>query len=70
MAVQAVMMQVWPGDHQGHGRQENPRHGRHPGGVNKTSALAERDVFLKDVDQQMTWAKSAVKIAREYTTTT
>jgi NAD-reducing hydrogenase large subunit len=39
-----------------------------PGGMNKNLSLAERDVLLKDVDQQMTWAGSAVKIARDYTT--
>jgi NAD-reducing hydrogenase large subunit len=38
-----------------------------PGGVNKNLSIAERDVFLKDVDQHLTWAKSAVKIAKDYT---
>jgi NAD-reducing hydrogenase large subunit len=38
-----------------------------PGGVNKNLAIAERDVFLKDIDQQLTWARGALKIARDYT---
>jgi NAD-reducing hydrogenase large subunit len=38
-----------------------------PGGVNKNLSIAERDVFLKDIEQQTTWAKAAVKIAKDYT---
>ena len=38
-----------------------------PGGVNKNLSIAERDVFLKDVEQQTAWAKAAVKIAKDYT---
>jgi NAD-reducing hydrogenase large subunit len=38
-----------------------------PGGVNKNLSLAERDVFLKDLDQQIAWSKSALKIAKDYT---
>jgi NAD-reducing hydrogenase large subunit len=38
-----------------------------PGGINKNLSIAERDVFLKDVEQQMTWTKAAVKIAKDYT---
>jgi NAD-reducing hydrogenase large subunit len=38
-----------------------------PGGVNKNLSLAERDIFLKDIDQHLAWAKSAVKIAKNYT---
>jgi NAD-reducing hydrogenase large subunit len=38
-----------------------------PGGVNKNLSVAERDGFLKDLDQQMVWARGAVKIARDYT---
>jgi NAD-reducing hydrogenase large subunit len=38
-----------------------------PGGVNKNLSIAERDVLLKEVDQQLTWAQAAVKIAKEYT---
>jgi len=38
-----------------------------PGGVNKNLSIAERDVFLKDADQQRKWAQAAVKIAKDYT---
>ena len=38
-----------------------------PGGVNKNLSIAERDVFLKDVDQMMDWARGALKIAKDYT---
>ncbi|MBN2530571.1 MAG: Ni/Fe hydrogenase subunit alpha [Deltaproteobacteria bacterium] len=38
-----------------------------PGGINKNLSIAERDEFLKDLDQQMEWAKGALKIAKDYT---
>jgi NAD-reducing hydrogenase large subunit len=38
-----------------------------PGGVNKNLSIAERDVLLKEVDQQLTWSQAAVKIAKDYT---
>lgn len=38
-----------------------------PGGVNKNISIAERDDFLKDLDQMIEWSKSAVKIAKDYT---
>jgi len=38
-----------------------------PGGVNKNLSIEERDGFLKGLDQQMQWARAAVKIARDYT---
>ncbi len=38
-----------------------------PGGVNKNLSIAERDVFLKDIDQMITWSRSALKIAKDYT---
>lgn len=38
-----------------------------PGGINKNLSIAERDGFLKDLDQIFTWARGAVKIARDYT---
>ena len=38
-----------------------------PGGVNKNLSIAERDVFLKDLDQMTEWSRAAVKIARDYT---
>jgi NAD-reducing hydrogenase large subunit len=38
-----------------------------PGGINKNLTIAERDGFLKDLEQQMAWARGALKIAKEYT---
>jgi NAD-reducing hydrogenase large subunit len=38
-----------------------------PGGINKNLSIAERDGFLKDLDQHMTWARGALKIAKDYT---
>ena len=38
-----------------------------PGGINKNLSIAERDVFLKDIDQMMTWSVGALKIAKDYT---
>jgi NAD-reducing hydrogenase large subunit len=38
-----------------------------PGGVNKNLSIAERDVFLKDIDQMVEWARGALKIAKDYT---
>ena len=38
-----------------------------PGGINKNLSIEERDVFLKDIDQIMTWARGALKIAKDYT---
>lgn len=38
-----------------------------PGGVNKNLSIAERDAFLKDLEQQIAWAKTAVQIAKDYT---
>ena len=38
-----------------------------PGGINKNLSIAERDFFLKDVDQMMEWSRSALKIAKDYT---
>jgi NAD-reducing hydrogenase large subunit len=38
-----------------------------PGGINKNLSIAERDVFLKDVDQMMDWCRGALKVARDYT---
>src|SRR5512139_26013 len=39
-----------------------------PGGVNKNLSLEERDSFLKDIDQMLVWARGALEIARNYTT--
>jgi NAD-reducing hydrogenase large subunit len=38
-----------------------------PGGVNKNLSITERDAFLKDVDQMLTWSQGAVKVAKDYT---
>jgi NAD-reducing hydrogenase large subunit len=38
-----------------------------PGGVNKNLSIAERDVFLKGLDQQITWSRGALKLAADYT---
>lgn len=38
-----------------------------PGGINKNLSIAERDFFLKDLDQMVTWARGALKIAKDYT---
>jgi NAD-reducing hydrogenase large subunit len=38
-----------------------------PGGVNKNLSVAERDGFLKDLDQMMAWSRSALKLAKDYT---
>jgi NAD-reducing hydrogenase large subunit len=39
-----------------------------PGGVNKNLSIAERDGFLRDIEQILTWSRGALKIARDYTT--
>jgi NAD-reducing hydrogenase large subunit len=39
-----------------------------PGGVNKNLSVAERDVFLKDIEQIVAWSIGALKIAKDYTT--
>jgi NAD-reducing hydrogenase large subunit len=38
-----------------------------PGGVNKNLSISERDNLLAEVDQMLAWARSAVKIARDFT---
>ncbi|HBA85978.1 MAG TPA: Ni/Fe hydrogenase subunit alpha [Verrucomicrobia bacterium] len=38
-----------------------------PGGVNKNLSIEERDGFLKDLPQIVQWARSALKLAKEYT---
>lgn len=38
-----------------------------PGGVNKNLSIEERDGFLKEIDQILTWSESALKIAKDYT---
>jgi NAD-reducing hydrogenase large subunit len=38
-----------------------------PGGVNKNLSIAERDVFLAQIDQIQEWARGALSLARGYT---
>ena len=38
-----------------------------PGGVNKNLSIAERDFFLKDLDQMVKWSRGALQIAKDYT---
>ncbi len=38
-----------------------------PGGINKNLSIAERDGFLKDLDQMIEWSRGALKIAKDYT---
>ena len=38
-----------------------------PGGINKNLSIAERDAFLKEIDQMVEWSKSALQIAKDYT---
>jgi NAD-reducing hydrogenase large subunit len=38
-----------------------------PGGVNKNLSVAERDAFLKDLDQMVKWSRAAVDLAKKYT---
>ncbi len=38
-----------------------------PGGVNKNLSVQERDFFLKDMEQMLAWARSALSIAKDYT---
>ena len=40
-----------------------------PGGVNKNLSIAERDSFLRDIEQVLVWSRGALAIAKEYTTT-
>jgi NAD-reducing hydrogenase large subunit len=39
-----------------------------PGGINKNLSIAERDSFLKDIDQMLEWCRGALKVAVDYTT--
>ena len=38
-----------------------------PGGVNKNLSIAERDGFLKEIDQMIEWCRASLKIAKDYT---
>ncbi len=68
LAVQAVMMRKY-GQELIKATAGKKIHGTGaiPGGINKNLSIAERDGFLKDIDQMMTWSRSAVKIAKDYT---
>ncbi len=68
LAVQAVMMRRY-GQEVIRATSGKKVHGTGaiPGGINKNLTLAERDALLAEIDQQMEWARGAVKIARDYT---
>lgn len=68
LAVQAVMMRKY-GQEIIKATAGKKIHGTGaiPGGVNKNLSIAERDVFLKDIDQMLAWGQGALKIARDYT---
>ncbi len=38
-----------------------------PGGVNKSLSMAERDGFLKDIEQILSWCRGALTIIKDYT---
>ncbi|MBI5543318.1 MAG: hypothetical protein HY901_05480, partial [Deltaproteobacteria bacterium] len=38
-----------------------------PGGINKHLTVAERDGFLKDLDQMTKWAQAALDLCKRYT---
>jgi NAD-reducing hydrogenase large subunit len=38
-----------------------------PGGINKNLSIEERDAFLKDLPQMMTWAQGALDLCKKYT---
>ena len=38
-----------------------------PGGINKNLSVAERDAFLKDVDQMQEWSVAALALCKQYT---
>ncbi len=38
-----------------------------PGGINKNLSIAERDGFLKDIEQMLKWSRGALNIAKDYT---
>src|SRR5512136_1546879 len=64
LAVQAVFMRKY-GQEIIKGTAGKKIHGTGaiPGGVNKNLSVAERDVFLKDLDQQIVWSRGALAIA-------
>ncbi|MFH2138713.1 MAG: Ni/Fe hydrogenase subunit alpha [Candidatus Omnitrophota bacterium] len=68
LAVQAVMMRKY-GQEIIKATAGKKIHGTGaiPGGINKNLSIAERDVFLKDIDQMIKWARAGLKIAKDYT---
>jgi len=68
LAIQAVMMRKY-GQEIIRATAGKKIHGTGaiPGGINKNLSLAERDDLLKDYDQMLKWARSAVRIAKTYT---
>ncbi|MEW6249017.1 MAG: Ni/Fe hydrogenase subunit alpha [Planctomycetota bacterium] len=38
-----------------------------PGGINKNLSIEERDFLLKDLEQQLAWARAALKLCKDYT---
>jgi len=68
LAVQAVMMRKF-GQEVIKATSGKKIHGTGaiPGGINKNLSIAERDELLAHVDQMTQWARSAVKIAKDYT---
>ncbi len=70
LAVQGVMMRRYGQEIiKATAGKKNHGTGAIPGGINKNLSIAERDVFLKDIDQMLTWSRGALKVAVDYTTT-
>lgn len=67
LAVQAVMMRKY-GQEIIKATAGKKIHGTGaiPGGINKNLSLADRDRFLKDIDQMIVWAQGAVDIAKNF----
>ena len=38
-----------------------------PGGINRNLSIAQRDAFLKDIDEMTKWVEDAVALAKDYT---
>jgi NAD-reducing hydrogenase large subunit len=68
LAVQGVMMRKW-GQEIIKATAGKKIHGTGaiPGGINKNLSIEERDFLLKDVDQMMKWAVSALELCKKYT---
>lgn len=68
LAVQAVMMRKY-GQEIIKATAGKKIHGTGaiPGGINKNLSIAERDVLMGELEQQLEWSRSAVRLARDYT---